>query len=295
VGGKIAKAKHDLVIIRFWIPFMGPCLGTIARRIRANGHSKVLVLADNVVPHEARPADKWLTNYLLKSVHGALTLSSFVTEQLRRFSAMPVRTLHHPLYDNFGEPQPAKEARQKLHLAAATPTLLFFGFIRKYKGLDLLLEALCRADLQARDWQLLIAGEFYEKADEYRAWQENPLLKNRVHWYTQFIANSEVATYFSAADFVVQPYRSATQSGVTPLAYHFSKPMLVTEVGALPEMVPSGSVGEVAEPTVEGIAAGLLRLLHHGPEHYLPGIAEQKRKFSWAVFVEEVQEFASTI
>jgi len=242
IGNEIRELKPDLVIVRYWLPLMGPCLGTILRRVKKNDFTKVICIADNVVPHEHRPGDRLFTQYFVKPIDAFVTMSEKVRNDLYTFTSKPAQQIVHPLYDNFGEAVPKNEARVKLSLPENEKIILFFGFIRKYKGLDILLEAMNDERIRQSDIKLLVAGEFYEDRKEFDALMAELGIAPQLILRTGFIADSEVRYYLSAADFVIQPYRNATQSGVTPLAYHFEKPMLVTNVGGLPDLVPDGKV-----------------------------------------------------
>ncbi len=296
VGNEIKNRKPDLVIVRYWLPFMGACLGTILRRIRLNKHTRIVCIADNIIPHEARPGDNLLTKYFVKPVDAFITMSDKVKDDLQIFApAKPNLLVPHPLYDNFGEAVSQTEARNFLGINLSDRVLLYFGFIRKYKGLDLLFDALkiLRADPATADIKLLVAGEFYDNRKIYdEQIAANGILENLV-LRTEFIPDNEVKYYLCAADAVVQPYRNATQSGVTPLAYHFEKPMIVTNVGGLPALVPNNKVGLVAEPTAESIAEKIAAFFKKGADAFVPGIIEEKKKYSWSVMVEAVLKLAA--
>ncbi len=295
VGNELAKLKPDLIIVRYWLPLMGPCLGTILRKVRKNGFTRVICIADNVIPHEHRPGDTAFTRYFVKPIHAFITMSEKVKNDLLLFTNKPARQVVHPLYDNFGDALDKKEARAHLLLPPDEKIILFFGFIRKYKGLDLLLEAMQDTRIWAAGIKLLVAGEFYEKKEEYDALIEKLGIADQLILRTDFIADSEVRYYLSAADFVIQPYRNATQSGVTPLAYHFEKPMLVTNVGGLPDLVPDGKVGIVTEPTPQAITDGILRLYELGENYFLSHLREQRKKYSWQEFFSTIQALATEI
>jgi glycosyltransferase involved in cell wall biosynthesis len=281
VGNELKKLKPDLVIVRYWLPLMGPCLGTILRRIKTNRFTKVVCIADNVIPHEKRFGDKPFTEYFVKPVDAFITMSEKVRTDLYVFTSKPAKQVVHPLYDNFGEAVLKEEARKKLSLPVDGKIILFFGFIRKYKGLDVLFEAMNDERIRRSGIKLLVAGEFYEKREEYDALITALNISSQLILRTDFIADSEVRYYLSAADFVIQPYRNATQSGVTPLAYHFEKPMLVTNVGGLPDLVPDGKAGVVTEPDAVSIATGILKLYERGENYFLSNLQEEKKKYSW--------------
>ena len=281
-GRRIRKWKPDLVVVRFWLPLMGPALGTILRLVKKNGHTRVICIADNVIPHEKRPGDTPFTRYFLKACDGFITMSEKVLADLRTFEKVkPARLVHHPLYDNFGEPLPQTDARALLQLPVRDRILLFFGFIRQYKGLDLLLQAMADPRVREAGIRLLVAGEFYEDAQPYLDLIREKGLEQAVIMRTDFIPDGEVRQYMCSADAVVQPYRQATQSGVTPLAYHFEKPMIVTNVGGLPSLVPDGRVGLVCEPEPTAIADAILRFYQLGPDYFIPHLRSEKKKYSW--------------
>jgi glycosyltransferase involved in cell wall biosynthesis len=272
---------------------MGPCLGTILRIVRKNHHSKIICIADNVLPHEKRLGDKQFTAYFIKPIDAFITMSEKVMSDLRLFTSKPAQKLRHPLYDNFGDKLDKASARNYLRLDKDDKIILFFGFIRNYKGLDILLEAVnILKQHSTLDVKLLIAGEFYEGRKFYDDIIEKNALQPQIIMRTNFIADSEVKYYLSAADFVIQPYRNATQSGVTPLAYHFEKPMLVTNVGGLPSLVPDGKVGLIAEPNAESIAQKITELYVLGEAHFLPYLIEEKKKYSWSVLADTIKQLA---
>ncbi|WP_207493488.1 glycosyltransferase [Aridibaculum aurantiacum] len=281
VGNQLKRERPDVIVVRYWLPFMGPCLGTILRIAKSNKHTKVVCIADNIKPHEKRPGDVAFTKYFVKSVDAFITMSEKVLADLKAFSLKPAKHVVHPLYDNFGEGVDKIEARKKLSLPEDDKIILFFGFIRQYKGLDLLLQAMADAGIRSSGIKLLVAGEFYEDRKQYDEQIAQLGIAANLILRTDFIADSEVRYYLSAADFVIQPYRNATQSGVTPLAYHFEKPMLVTNVGALPDMVPDGKVGVVCSPDPASIATHILKLYELGESHFLPHLRAEKKKYSW--------------
>ena len=295
VGNSIRDQKPDLVVIRYWLPFMGPALGTIARRIKKNKHTKIIAITDNVLPHEKRPGDWSFTKYFLKSCDAFITMSDEVMADLKKFeNEKPAVRVKHPLYDNFGEAVSKKDARAHLGIDQNTELILFFGFIRKYKGLDLLIEAM-KFVKQKRDVKLLIAGEFYEDEKQYSDLIDKMNVRDSIILRTEFIPDSEVRYYLSAADAVIQPYRNATQSGVTPLAYHFEKPMVVTNVGGLPELVPHEKAGLVSDPHPEAIAAAILRFYELGEDYFIPHLRTEKEKYSWPKLVETIVELSGKI
>ena len=291
-GNRLRKEKPDIIVVRYWLPLMGPALGTILRRVKKNRHTAIICIADNIIPHEKRIGDKPFTKYFLKSCDAFIAMSEKVLSDLRLFEKdKPAKYVQHPLYDNFGSIVPKEEARKHLGLPGNENIALFFGFIRSYKGLDLLLEAMHL--LQQPRLKLLIAGEFYEDAKPYHALIEKYGLKDRLILRTEFIPDSEVRYYLSAAEVVIQPYRNATQSGVTPLAYHFEKPMIVTNVGGLPVLVPDQKVGLVVEPDPRAIANGITRFYQLGENYFIPHLRVEKQKYSWANMASTITQLAN--
>ena len=317
IGNRLRKEKPDIIVVRYWLPFMGPCFGTILRRVQKNKFTKVVCIADNVVPHEKRPGDKAFTRYFLKSCDAFITMSEKVMNDLKSFEPhKPAKLVAHPLYDNFGPPVPKFEARNHLGLSQDDKIILFFGFIRKYKGLDLLLEAMSILNqlnlkpetLNAgarglhpdrltprRDLKLLVAGEFYENEKPYYEQIDKLEIRDQVILRTGFIPDNEVRYYLCAADAVIQPYRNATQSGVTPLAYHFEKPLIVTNVGGLPAMVSHERSGLVAEPDPDSIARAILKFYQLGEEYFTTHLRLEKEKYSWTVMVNTIVQLANDV
>ena len=305
VGRELKKKRPDLIVVRYWLPFMGPCLGSIIRIVKQNKHTKIVCIADNIIPHEKRVGDVPFTKYFVAAIDAFITMSEKVLGDLTQFApGKPAQFVAHPLYDNFGEKISKEEARKYLGIALDEKILLFFGFIRKYKGLDILLDAMKILKVSSEklsvsdnlplraDCKLLIAGEFYEDRKAYDEQIERLGIKDSLILKTAFIADSEVKYYLCAADVVVQPYRSATQSGVTPLAYHFEKPMIVTNVGGLPSLVPDDKVGLIAEPMAESIATKIQEYFQKGAAHFLPNLIEEKKKYSWSKMVQTIFEVA---
>ncbi|ULQ53905.1 glycosyltransferase [Flavihumibacter fluvii] len=293
-GNFLRKQKPDLIIVRYWLPLMGPAFGTVLRRVRKNKHTRIIAITDNVQPHEKRIGDKPFTRYFVAACDAFLCMSEKVLNDLRPYlKQQPVIKVDHPLYDNFGPAIDKYAARKKMGIDPQTPLLLFFGFIRKYKGLDILIQAL--KELNDPAVHLLVAGEFYEDADEYIELVSRLGLEEQVIFNNDFIPNDAVKDYFSAADVIVQPYRNATQSGVTPLAYHFEKPMIVTNVGGLPDYVQDGKVGLVTSPDAIAIAHAIRRFFELGEAHFLENIRIEKQKFSWPAFSRSLLELYNRI
>jgi D-inositol-3-phosphate glycosyltransferase len=281
-GLRIKKVDPDFIIIKYWHPFMSPCFGTVARIAKRN-KTRIITIFDNVIPHEKSFFDRILTKYYTACIDGAIVMSESVKEDLKKFRVnIPVKYNPHPLYDNYGEKMLRKDALMKLSLPDDYSYLLFFGFIRAYKGLDLLLQAFADPRLQERKLKLIVAGEFYENDAPYRDIISKNKIGDNVLLFDKFIKEDEVAVFFSAADLVVQPYKSATQSGVTQIAYHFEKPMVVTDVGGLSEIVPDGRCGYVVKPEPEKIADAINDYFcNNRQELLINGVKLEKAKFTW--------------
>lgn len=287
IGLQLYREKPDLIIVRFWIPFLAPCLGTILKIAKKNNHTKVISIVDNMIPHEKRMGDRLLTQYFVKTVDGFIAMSEKVKNDIKTFSHKPVSISPHPIFNHFGDPITKMEARTQLGLSQEKKIILFFGYIRKYKGLDLLIQAMSSESIKKLNIQLMIVGEFYEDARTYHDLVISLGLQNQISFYSNYIPDGEVKNYVCSADFIIQPYKNATQSGVTPLAYHFEKPMLVTNVGGLADTVPNLKTGIVVEPTTNAIVKGIETLYELGENHFIPNIIEEKKKYSWAQMTEK--------
>ena len=286
----LRRIKPDVMVVKFWIPLMAPCLGTIARLARRQG-IRVVSILDNVIPHEPHFWDKWLIRYFVRSIDHFVAMSDSVKRDCERFlprtTKARVMLCPHPLYDNFGQPVPQAEAQQQLGLNPDYRYLLFFGFIRDYKGLDLLMHAFADPRLRHYRVKLIVAGEFYNNAEQYAQLEKQLGLEGEIVWHTQFIPNDQVRIYFSAADLIVQPYKTATQSGVTQVAYHFSKPMLVTNVGGLAEIVPHGKVGYVTPVDAKAVADALVDFCSDDNKlRFAQNIETEKKKYAWSRMTE---------
>lgn len=290
VGRKIKKSQHDLIIVKYWLPLMGPALGTILRIIKKGKEIPIVGLLHNLVPHEKRFGDRIFTQYFTKAVDQFIAMSASVLRDAQEFPLnKPVAFSPHPLFNDFGNEVNPSEARQHLKIEKDTNYLLFFGLIRKYKGLDLLLKAMANDNLKDLNIRLIVAGEFYDDKAVYDEIIDEENISDRITIFNQFIPDSEVKYFFSAANLVVQPYKSATQSGVTQIAYHFNKPMIVTNVGGLKELCPHGKVGYVVEPNPEEIALAIIKYFKEKQENVMrQNVMEEKKKFSWDRMVKTI-------
>jgi len=291
VGRELKHLKPNLVVIKFWIPFMAPCLGTIARIVRKNGITKVVTIIDNIIPHEKRPGDRLLAKYFTGGIDGFVAMSRKVLNDISLFDTFKPRIFSaHPIYDNFGKSVSTEEAIKLLNLDPSYHYILFFGFIRDYKGLDILIKAMSDPGIANLRIKLLVAGEFYSEPKRYVDLIQEFGVEDRIILSNDFIPDSEVYKYFSACDLVVQPYKSATQSGVTQIAYHFDKPMVITNVGGLEEFVPDGKVGFVVNPLPEEVADAIVRFYKNDlGDLFLRNIRIEKNKYSWNYFVNNIR------
>lgn len=292
VGRELKKMAPDLIVIGFWLPFMAPCLGTIARIARKNGKTRVVSVVHNIIPHEHRIGDKMFATYFCNSVDGFVAMSDSVLNDLTQFDSVKPRVFcRHPLYDNFGEAVERNSALQELGLDSNNRYMLFFGLIRDYKGLDIMLKAYADSRLRQMGVKLIVAGEFYNNAEKYFELEKELGLEGEVIWHREFVPDSKVRYYFGAADIIVQPYKSATQSGVTQIAYHFEKPMIVTNVGGLAEIVPNGKAGYVVEPDEKEIADAIVDFFgNNRQEEFREGLLFEKKKYAWSNMTKSVRK-----
>ena len=289
VGRKLCKLRPDIVLMKYWTPFMAPCFGSIARLARKNGHTRVICQIDNVEPHEHHITDKMFNRYYLRSVDGFIYMSEQVHGELTAYTHAPALFSPHPMFEHFGERKERTEACNALGLDPNTRYALFFGLIRDYKGLDTLIEAW--AKFRRSEHKLLIAGEFYASRDKYIDLIEHLGLQDDIILHDHFIPDSEVANYFSVSDCVVLPYKTATQSGVTQIAYNFRTPIIVTDVGGLKEIVPDGVVGYVVDSSVEGVVDGLNRIYEQGRlEEFTHNMEHERKRFSWAAMCDKIED-----
>ncbi|MDY6371762.1 MAG: glycosyltransferase [Bacteroidales bacterium] len=296
-GHYIRRQRPDLVVTKFWLPFMAPALGTANRVAKRKGTRRIAIL-DNLVPHEKRPGDSMFARYFVKSIDGMVAMSRSVLADADLFDPKrrKARTFcPHPLYDHYGETLTRQEALGQLGLREGQRYVLFFGFIRDYKGLDLLLQAMADERMEPLGVKLIVAGEFYGDPKPYHDLIARLDLSSRVAMHTDFIPDHEVNRYFCAADLVAQPYKTATQSGVTQIAFHFERPMLVTNVGGLPEIVPDGKVGFVVEPQAQAIADAIVRYFSEDWQQRLTeGVRQEKQKYLWTNMTQAINNLQQT-
>jgi len=285
----INNENPDYLVIRYWLPFMAPCLGTIARLVNSN--IKILAITDNIIPHEKRFGDFSLTKYFIKSCDAFLTLSASVLDDLLKFTTSKEKIfIPHPIYDQFGEKIEKNTALANLDLNSEDKHLLFFGFVRKYKGLDLMLHAMSDKRVKELGVKLIVAGEFYDNIEEYTSLINKLDIEFNVILRSDFIDESDVKNYFCASDMITQTYRTATQSGVTQIAYHFERPMLVTNVGGLAEIVPNNKVGYVTTQNPNDIADAIIDFYSNKrEEEFVKNVSVEKSRFSWQSLIDGIE------
>ncbi|MCF8223179.1 MAG: glycosyltransferase [Bacteroidales bacterium] len=290
VANRIKNEKPDIVIFKYWLPLMAPCFGSIARIIKKNRHTQIITILDNIVPHEGRPGDKLLTRYFVKPIDGFIGMSASVLDDLNIFDSDKPRLFSpHPVFDNFGQPISRDEALEKLDLDPGYRYILFFGLVREYKGLDIMIEAFAGARREIKNLKLIVAGEFYTSPEPYKKQIRDLNLEENIIMHPGFIPDNEVAKWFCASDIVAQPYKTATQSGVTQIGYHFNKPMLVSNVGGLSEIIPHGIGGYVVNPVAAEVTKALYDFFtNNRHDEFTAGIRSEKRKYSWKTMVKNV-------
>ena len=281
----IRKQKPDFILFRYWLPFFGPCLGTIGKLVKS--HTKVLALTDNIIPHEKRIGDHVFTKYFVKNCDGFIAMSKVVLNDLSIFTQNLNKAYSpHPMYENYGDLISIDLARKKLNLNPHDKIILFFGLIRHYKGLDILLEALAAPEIKNQGVKLLIAGEFYDDKNFYLQLIKKLKLQDHVIVHDKFIPNDEVRDYFCASNLVAQTYRNATNSGVTMVGYFYEKPMLVTNVGGLSEIVPNEVCGYVVENNCALISEKVVDFFANNRENeFVKNVKIEKKKYEWIEFI----------
>jgi glycosyltransferase involved in cell wall biosynthesis len=295
VGRMLRQRKFDLLIFKYWLPFFGPCFGTIARVAKRGTGTKVLYICDNVVPHEHRPFDAAFTRYAFRSVDHFIVQSRTVERQLNEFwPGASHRLAPHPVYDIFGAPMDKQEARRILGIRG-TRVLLFFGYVRAYKGLQVLIRAIAALPGEM-DLHLMVVGEFYDDEQKYRSLIRDLGLEDRVTINSDYVPNEMVGRYFSASDAVVLPYVSATQSGIAQIAYNFDKPVIATDVGGLAEVIIDGETGYIVPPEdASRLAAAIQKFYDDGREAaFAARVRDEKGKYSWDNMVASIEDLAQT-
>ncbi len=284
VGKEIQAMQPDLLISCYWMSFMAPCFGTIERIVKQNKKTRCVGLVHNMLPHEPSILDKLFAPYYVRHTDGFVALSEAVVHDIARLDKQhkPKTFSPHPIYDHYGESLPRTAALKRLGLPADKHYLLFFGLVRAYKGLDLLLDAMGQISDKLPQVDVIIAGEFYEDEAKYTEQIARLGLQERIHIFNEFVPDSEIRTFFSASDLIVQPYKSATQSGVTQVAFHFEKPMLVTNVGGLDEIVHHGKMGYAVAVDAVAIADAICDFYQNKrTQAFTDYVCAEKKKYEW--------------
>jgi len=295
IGRMIRDRRPDVLIFKYWLPFFGPCFGTIARIVRSNKHTQILCICDNVLPHERRPLDIAFTRYAFSAVDAFIVQSSAVERDLQQLlPGARYRHVPHPVYNIFGTAAGKAEARTRLGISDRR-VILFFGYVRRYKGLQILLQAmpLLPAHLPVR---LLVVGEFYDDEQSYRELVRTSGLAHTVTIHADYVPNAQVGEFFSAADVVVLPYISATQSGIAQIAYNFDRPVIATDVGGLAEVVIDGQTGYVVPPGDPASLAAAIERFYTGQheQEFANHVREEKRKYTWENLVVAIEQLTAS-
>lgn len=289
VGFELFRLRADVVIFRYWISFMAPCYFVIASILKLNRFSKIFTIVDNAISHEPKFYEKTVSRLFFWVSDLFLTMSEKVRIDLSSLTSKPSILALHPLYDSYSPPKSKSEARTNLHLPIDEKIILFFGFIRDYKGLDLLLEAMSSPEIKNQNIKLVVAGEFYANREKYESLVSSLRIENQLYWHTDFIPDAKIADYFSAADAVILPYKASTQSGVTQIAFYYDLPIIATNVGGIKEMVENNTHGLIVDANAPSISKGVLNLYaNDNREIYRQNIARDKSNYSWAAFVEAI-------
>lgn len=299
VGRRLWREAPDMVVLKYWTPLMAPCFGTICRLARKNRKTKVVVHLDNITPHEPHFYDRLLNRYFLRSSDGFIYMSEAVDRDLRTYLPDAKALFSpHPLFDTYGQRVERTKASERLGLNPELSYVMFFGYVRDYKGLDLLLDAwaLLKAEGKTEGKKLLVVGEVYGSDAKYLEQIERLGLREDVIMHTEFVPDDRVAEWFSVADMVALPYKSATQSGVTQVAYAFDVPMVVTNVGGLAEMVEDDVVGVLAQVSARSVADAIAKV-YEGDNlaRYREGVVRNKARFSWAATADRIEELLEII
>ncbi|MBE0642930.1 MAG: glycosyltransferase [Bacteroidetes bacterium] len=298
-GFRVRALHADLIVFKFWMPFFAPSYGVIAAISRWGRETRTMFICDNVIPHERRPGDKLLTRFAFRFIDSYVVQSRAVERDLRLWKKDPLLAyLPHPVYEIFGEETTRSEARAKLRrvdaamdLADDARVLLFFGYVRDYKGLDVILDAM-PAILTKMKVTLLVVGEFYNNEQQYRDQVRHLGIDDAVIFHSDYVPNEEVGVYFSAADVMTLPYKSATQSGIIQIAYNFHRPVIATDVGGLGEVIVDGRTGYIVPPEQpSAIADAVISFYEHDQfDAFRAGVIEEKKKYSWEYMAEGIEE-----
>jgi len=298
VAAEVARRKPDLLIFKYWLPFFGPCFGTIAKFAKKKTGASVIFICDNIIPHERRPGDVAFTRYAFRHADGFIVQSDAVERDLlQNFPGSLYRKVPHPVYENFGTALPKESARVALGISAKK-VMLFFGYVRAYKGLLVLIDAMkLLVDAGMTDCTLLVVGEFYDDETRYRNRVREVGLEPYVRFISEYVPNDQVTTYFSAADVVVLPYLSATQSGIVQIAYNFDKPVIATDTGGLAEVVVDKKTGLIVQPNSPDALARAIEQFYteNREQEFVRNVKTEKQKYSWDNLVQNIESLTTEI
>jgi len=293
-ASKIFKFKPDIIVIHYWMPFFAPALWKISVLLKKQIDVKIIVICHNLIPHENQSFSQFITKIFLNNIDRFIVMSKLVRSDLvKMVPNAKFKLTPHPIYNIFGNIINKDIARKKLSIKAKN-VILYFGLIREYKGLDILLNSIPQIKQKLKDFIVVVAGECYEKTEKYYDIIEKLKIQDSVDLRLKFIPDDEVSEYFSAADVVTLPYKTATQSGITQIAYNFNRPVIVSDVGGLAEIVPNGKVGYVVKPQAEDFAKAIIKFFKKDKfEEFSKNVETQKQLFSWGKFVDNLMELGS--
>lgn len=293
-ANRIIEFQPDIIILHYWMPFFALALRKISVSLKKKIDVKIIAICHNINPHENRFFYQFFTKIFLNKIDRFVVMSKSVkSDLLNIIPEAKYKLTQHPIYNIFGNTIDKKIARQNLSIKAKN-VILYFGLIREYKGLDILLKSIPKIKQELNDFIVIVAGECYEKTEKYYDISENLKIQDSVDLRLNFIPDNEVSEYFSAADVVALPYRTATQSGITQIAYNFNRPVIVSDVGGLAEIVPNGKTGYVVKPDSNEFAKAIVKFFKEDKfEEFSKNIKVHKQLFSWERFVDNLMELAS--
>ena len=282
---RIKTFNPEIVILRYWNPYFALMINMISKRLSRRG-IKVAIFIDNLIPHERSFVDSWMAKRVLSKADHVFTMSKYVTEDVLSFSPeMSTTTMIHPLYENYQQKYSKDEARKLLNLTDQ-PVILFFGLIRPYKGLDILINALEPLKETLPDLHTFILGEAYENEQKYLDLIDSTGVGGNVTYRNEFVPDDELPLYFAACDVLVLPYRTATQSGIIGVAFQMDRPVIATQVGGLGEYIHEGETGYLVEPeNPQALAKAILKFFQSDDRtQMVANVQQSKAQFSIGSF-----------
>ncbi len=293
-ANKITEFQPDIVVMHYWMPFFAPALRKVSLSLKKDIDAKIIAICHNITPHEKLGFNQFFTKVFVNKVDRYVVMSESVkSDLLNIIPNAKLKLTPHPIYNFFGNTIDKETARKKLNIKAKN-MILYFGLIREYKGLDILLKSIPIIKEELNDFMVIVAGECYEKIEKYDALIEKLKIQDSVDLRLKFIPDDEVSEYFSAADVVALPYRTATQSGIIQIAYNFNRPVIVSDVGGLAEIVPNDKVGYVVEPNADEFAKAIIKFYKEDKfNEFSKNVQIHKKSFSWENFVNNLMELAS--